>query len=98
MGLRGLAAQGYVPAALWPGAVTATGADGKGSGIPAESFPQQGDVLVVADVDEIPHPSTLHTLRLCQFPRRLALRSQFYYYSFQFRHQVPAWAHPQATF
>ncbi|CAK7207151.1 hypothetical protein SEUCBS139899_009959 [Sporothrix eucalyptigena] len=67
-------------------------------GIPVEALPHQGDVLVVADVDEIPRPSTLRTLRLCEFPRRLTLASQFYYYSFQFRHQGPEWAHPQATF
>ncbi|CAK7223951.1 hypothetical protein SBRCBS47491_005381 [Sporothrix bragantina] len=71
-----------------------TGAPGT---IPLEAVPHQGDVLVVADVDEIPRPSTLRTLRLCEFPRRLTLSSQFYYYSFQFRHQGPEWAHPQAT-
>ncbi|CAK7245089.1 MAG: hypothetical protein STHCBS139747_006656 [Sporothrix thermara] len=65
--------------------------------IPLEAVPHRGDVLVVADVDEIPRPSTLRTLRLCDFPRRLTLSSQFYYYSFQFRHQGPEWAHPQAT-
>ncbi|CAK7264772.1 hypothetical protein SEPCBS57363_001250 [Sporothrix epigloea] len=71
---------------------------GKGGGkIPLDAVPHQGDVLVVADVDEIPRPSTLRTLRLCEFPRRLTLSSQFYYYSFQFRHQGPEWAHPQAT-
>lgn len=88
---------------LGPGA-TVTSASTKndiskpGGGIPLEAIPHQGDVLVVADVDEIPRPETLLALRLCQFPRRLTLRSQFYYYSFQFRHQGPEWAHPQATF
>lgn len=60
--------------------------------------PQEGDVIVVADVDEIPRPSTLARLRACHFPRRLTLRSKFYYYSFQFLHNGPEWAHPQATY
>lgn len=60
--------------------------------------PSWGDVLVVADVDEIPRPETLAVLRACRYPRRLTLRSRFYYYSFQFLHRGPEWAHPQATF
>ncbi|KAK5658771.1 hypothetical protein OQA88_1582 [Cercophora sp. LCS_1] len=60
--------------------------------------PQHGDVIVVADVDEIPRPSTLARLRACHFPRRLTLRSKFYYYSFQFLHVGEEWAHPQATY
>jgi len=59
--------------------------------------PTKGDVMVVADVDEIPRPETLRVLRTCDFPRRLTLRSRFYYYGFQFRHRGPEWAHPQAT-
>ena len=60
--------------------------------------PHAGDVIVVSDVDEIPRPSTLSRLRACHFPRRLTLRSRFYYYSFQFLHDGPEWPHPQATF
>ncbi|KAF1737909.1 Beta-1,4-mannosyl-glycoprotein 4-beta-N-acetylglucosaminyltransferase [Beauveria bassiana] len=60
--------------------------------------PRLGDVLVVADVDEIPRPDTLRTLRACNFPRRLTLFSRFYYYSFQFQSIGPEWHHPQATF
>ncbi|KAK1832859.1 glycosyltransferase [Podospora conica] len=60
--------------------------------------PHPGDVLVVADVDEIPRPETLALLRACHFPRRLTLRSRFYYYSFQFLHAGPEWPHPQATY
>ncbi|KAK0746185.1 glycosyltransferase family 17 protein [Schizothecium vesticola] len=60
--------------------------------------PHADDVLVVADVDEIPRPETLALLRACRFPRRLTLRSRFYYYSFQFRHAGPEWPHPQATY
>ncbi|KAK1599960.1 family 17 glycosyltransferase [Colletotrichum navitas] len=60
--------------------------------------PAYGDVIIVADVDEIARPETLLVLRTCQFPRRLTLRSRFYYYSFQFLHKGPEWEHPQATF
>ncbi|KAF4919430.1 hypothetical protein CGCVW01_v007901 [Colletotrichum viniferum] len=60
--------------------------------------PVYGDVILVADVDEIARPETLLVLRTCQFPRRLTLRSRFYYYSFQFLHKGPEWEHPQATY
>ncbi|POR34507.1 Uncharacterized protein TPAR_05284 [Tolypocladium paradoxum] len=60
--------------------------------------PVDGDVLLVADVDEIPRPATLLLLRACAFPRRLTLASRFYYYSFQFLHVGAEWPHPQATF
>jgi beta-1,4-mannosyl-glycoprotein beta-1,4-N-acetylglucosaminyltransferase len=56
-----------------------------------------GDVILVSDVDEIVRPATLQLLRNCDFPRRLTLRSQFYYYGFQFLHQGLEWGHPQAT-
>jgi len=58
----------------------------------------EGDVILVSDVDEIPRPATLTLLRNCQFPQRLTLRSAFYYYSFQWAHVGPEWAHPEATF
>jgi beta-1,4-mannosyl-glycoprotein beta-1,4-N-acetylglucosaminyltransferase len=57
----------------------------------------EGDVIVVADVDEIPKPETMTLLRYCDFPERLTLRSHFYYYSFQWLHHGEQWAHPQAT-
>ncbi|KAK4216024.1 glycosyltransferase [Rhypophila decipiens] len=61
--------------------------------------PNYGDVIVVSDADEIPRPETLRLLKSCRFPRRLTLRSHFYYYSFQWRHQGGQdWPHPQATF
>ncbi|OAA35943.1 glycosyl transferase family 17 protein [Metarhizium rileyi] len=63
-----------------------------------EQAPNKGDVIIVADVDEIPRPETVTTLRSCTFPRRLTLYSKFYYYSFQFLHMGPEWPHPQATF
>ncbi|KAI1304713.1 glycosyltransferase family 17 protein [Xylaria venustula] len=60
--------------------------------------PVDGDVLIVADVDEIVRPEAIVVLKACSFPRRLTLRSQFYYYSFQFMHKGAQWAHPQATY
>jgi beta-1,4-mannosyl-glycoprotein beta-1,4-N-acetylglucosaminyltransferase len=39
----------------------------------------------------------LRALRNCNYPRRLTLRSRFYYYSFQWLHRGVEWAHPQAT-
>lgn len=67
--------------------------------LPDDSRPLEGDVIVVADVDEVPKPSTLDTLRACVFPRRLTLNSRFHYYSFQFLHRnKPEWPHPQATY
>ncbi|WPH02605.1 glycosyltransferase family 17 protein [Acrodontium crateriforme] len=62
-----------------------------------EKQAQQGDVLLVSDIDEIPKPETITVLRLCEFPARLTLRSHFYYYSFQWLHHGAEWAHPQAT-
>jgi beta-1,4-mannosyl-glycoprotein beta-1,4-N-acetylglucosaminyltransferase len=59
--------------------------------------PHHGDIILVSDVDEIPRPASLTVLRNCEFPKRLTLRSRFYYYSFQWRHRGPEWAHPQAT-
>ncbi|KAK4543506.1 hypothetical protein LTR36_005400 [Oleoguttula mirabilis] len=64
-------------------------------GTPQE--PSEGDVLIVSDIDEVPKPETLVVLRKCDFPDRLTLRSQFYYYSFQWLHRGEQWPHPQAT-
>lgn len=58
---------------------------------------EYGDVLVISDVDEIVRPEAMFVLRHCEFPPRLTLRSDFYYYSFQWRHRGPQWAHPEAT-
>lgn len=63
-----------------------------------QQAPNADDVIIVADVDEIPRPETIDILRSCIFPPRLTLSSKFYYYSFQFLHSGPEWAHPQATF
>ena len=60
--------------------------------------PSLNDVILVSDADEIPRPQTLVTLRNCDFPDRVTLRSRFYYYSFQWQHLGDEWHHPQATF
>ncbi|KAL9098118.1 MAG: hypothetical protein Q9163_006161 [Psora crenata] len=60
--------------------------------------PDQGDVLVVGDIDEIPRLSTLTALRNCAFPPRVTLRSQMYYYSYQWLYRGKQWHHPQATY
>ncbi|KAI0136386.1 family 17 glycosyltransferase [Xylariales sp. AK1849] len=60
--------------------------------------PANGDVVIVADVDEVIRPETLVLLKSCNFPRRLNLRSHFYYYSFQYLHIGEQWTHPQATY
>jgi beta-1,4-mannosyl-glycoprotein beta-1,4-N-acetylglucosaminyltransferase len=59
--------------------------------------PNEGDAILVSDLDEIPRPATLTLLRYCEFPKRLTLRSRFYYYGFQWLHRGAEWAHPQAT-
>lgn len=60
--------------------------------------PNPGDVLLVGDVDEIPRISTLTALRNCAFPPRVTLRTQMYYYSYQWLHRGDLWHHPQATY
>lgn len=56
-----------------------------------------GDVLIVSDMDEVIRPGVMLLLRHCDIPARLTLRTEFYYYSFQWRHRGPQWAHPDAT-
>ena len=53
------------------------------------------DVIIIADVDEIPRPDTLTAMRNCVVPDAFTLRSRMYYYSFQWL-QREDWAHPQA--
>ncbi|KAJ6260571.1 Beta-1,4-mannosyl-glycoprotein 4-beta-N-acetylglucosaminyltransferase [Drechslerella dactyloides] len=62
-----------------------------------EQAASPGDVVIVSDVDEIVRPAALLVLRNCDFPKRLTLRSQFFYYGFQFLHKGLEWQHPQAT-
>ncbi|KAJ4347802.1 uncharacterized protein N0V89_009172 [Didymosphaeria variabile] len=62
-----------------------------------DAAPNEEDVIIVSDIDEIPRPATVQLLRECQFGRITTLRSRFYYYSFQWLHRGQEWAHPQAT-
>jgi beta-1,4-mannosyl-glycoprotein beta-1,4-N-acetylglucosaminyltransferase len=62
-----------------------------------DAAPNEDDVIIVSDIDEIPRPATVQLLRECQFGRITTLRSKFYYYSFQWLHRGQEWAHPQAT-
>jgi len=66
-------------------------------GLEGEKKPNIGDVLLVSDIDEIVRRATLVLLRNCEFQTRLTLRSQFYYYGFQWLHRGPQWAKPKAT-
>jgi len=59
--------------------------------------PVQGDVLLMSDLDEVPKPESIALIRHCDFPRRLTLKSRFYYYSFQWAAHNQAWDHPHAT-
>ncbi|KAF2488182.1 glycosyltransferase family 17-domain-containing protein [Neohortaea acidophila] len=58
---------------------------------------QKHDVLIVSDMDELLRPDALLLVRHCAIPKRLTLRSHFYYYSFQWLHRGEQWAHPQAS-
>lgn len=58
----------------------------------------EGDVIIVSDVDEIPRADVVKALRNCEFPRRITLRTTYYRYSFQWLLREPQWIHPQATF
>ncbi|KAG0648093.1 hypothetical protein D0Z07_5631 [Hyphodiscus hymeniophilus] len=66
-------------------------------GLEGEKGPKDGDVVIVADVDEVIRPAALLVLRNCDVPKRVTLRSRFYYYGFQWLHIGEEWAHPQAT-
>ena len=63
-----------------------------------EQAPAPGDVLLVGDIDEIPRLEILETLRNCAFPPRVTLRTQMYYYSYQWLHRGDLWHHPQVTY
>jgi beta-1,4-mannosyl-glycoprotein beta-1,4-N-acetylglucosaminyltransferase len=63
-----------------------------------EQAPVWGDVLLVSDLDEIPKEDTVLLLKNCKTPPRVTVRSDFYYYSFQWQHHASDWHHPQATF
>jgi len=45
-----------------------------------KAFP--GDVILVSDVDEIPQPDTLKTLRNCNFPKEVTVQTKMYTMTF----------------
>jgi beta-1,4-mannosyl-glycoprotein beta-1,4-N-acetylglucosaminyltransferase len=67
-------------------------------GLLGDQAANQDDVILVSDLDEIPKEETVTMLKNCKFPERVTIRSQFYYYSFQWQHHGGDWNHPQATF
>lgn len=61
--------------------------------------PQDNDVILVSDLDEIPKAEVLETLRNCVFPPILRLSTRLYYYSYQYLFDDKEyWPYPQATF
>ncbi|KPI42700.1 uncharacterized protein AB675_1917 [Cyphellophora attinorum] len=65
-----------------------------------EQAPNNGDVIIVGDVDELVRPEILIAMRNCQITERVKLWTRFYYYSFQWLHPEghAEWGHPDATF
>jgi beta-1,4-mannosyl-glycoprotein beta-1,4-N-acetylglucosaminyltransferase len=56
-----------------------------------------GDLVIVADGDEIPRAAVLDTLRRCGgYPRNLCLASRSYYLSFEFQHTT-YWHYPNVV-
>jgi len=60
--------------------------------------PNQGDVLIVGDIDEIPRPGAFSALRNCAFPARTALVGPMYYYSYQWQYRNSDWTLLRATY
>lgn len=55
---------------------------------------RKGDLIIVADGDEIPRASVIDTLKHCYgYPRNICLASRSYYLSFEFQH-VTYWHYP----
>lgn len=65
--------------------------------LPESQQAQDGDALIVSDIDEILRPETVQLLRFCNYPARLTLSSHFFYYAYQWYHKGEQWPHPQAT-
>jgi beta-1,4-mannosyl-glycoprotein beta-1,4-N-acetylglucosaminyltransferase len=63
-----------------------------------EQAPEQGDIIIIADVDEIPTPKALKILRNCASAPKMVMRSHWYYYSFQWLRMAENGYHPHATF
>lgn len=65
-----------------------------------EEIAQHGDVIIVADVDELVRPPVLTALRNCEIPKRVQLWTRFFYYSYQWLQPESHsnWPHPDATY
>lgn len=51
------------------------------------------DVIIDADLDEIPRPSTIDLLNKCQdYHKLMSYTTLFYYYSFEYRHYGSDWS------
>ena len=53
---------------------------------------------MLQDLDEIPQPNAIVTLRNCAIPARITLHSELYYYSFQWRRRSGGWGRLKATY
>ena len=58
----------------------------------------RGNVILVADVEEIVHRESLIALKTYNFSQRLTLISYLFRYSYQFFNVISQWPHPQATY
>ena len=70
-------------------------------GLRGDEAPNQGDVIIVGDVDELIRAPVFTALRNCAFPRRTRLHTSIYYYSFQWLSQGQGnglWVHPDVTY
>jgi beta-1,4-mannosyl-glycoprotein beta-1,4-N-acetylglucosaminyltransferase len=60
-------------------------------------IPQEGDVIIISDVDEIPTREAVKTLRNCDVATKVSLRAQAFYYSFQYKLNRENGYYPHAT-
>ncbi|KAL9618334.1 MAG: hypothetical protein Q9160_006916 [Pyrenula sp. 1 TL-2023] len=65
-------------------------------GLVGEQQPQQGDVLLISDIDELPKPHSIRALRNCDFGSVARFHALLSYYSFQYRQPNLDWMRPQA--
>ncbi|KAI8817634.1 glycosyl transferase [Fimicolochytrium jonesii] len=63
--------------------------------------PADGDIVVVSDLDEIPRPDYLQTLKTChgwetvsKRKDRICMKSDMFYYNFEWMQPHTAWWHP----
>jgi len=54
----------------------------------------EGDILLISDVDEIPRPEALYLISHCEYPEAMTLLGNMFYYSFEYL-MTTTWNHPQ---